>query len=142
MKKNNIEKFSPSTNIKLYDVDIMSPEEVNGICSNAKIAFENWKKTSLEDRKAYLRSLINVIHNNSDRIIQTIIMDVEKPLCEAETEIIEGCDILEYYCSESFDGIDSPIEIVINKDVWPKKSLRAISTKWRLCSYKTVELSF
>lgn len=121
MKNNKIAKFSPHTNIKLYDVDLMSIEEVNGICSKAKIAFENWKKTSLEDRKSYIESFINVIHNNRDRIIQTIIMDVEKPFCEAETEVIEGCDILEYYCSESFDGIDSPIEILINKDIWPHK---------------------
>lgn len=121
MQKNKIAKFSPRTNIKLYDVNITSPEEVNSICSNAKIAFENWRKTSLEDRKAYLKRFINVIRNNTDRIIKTIIMDVEKPFCEAETEVIEGCDILEYYCSESFDGIDSPIEIAINKDVWPSK---------------------
>lgn len=48
-------------------------------------------------------------------------MDVEKPFCEAETEVIEGCDILEYYCTESFDGIDNPIEIAINKEIWPNK---------------------
>lgn len=121
MQENKIGKFSPRTNIKLYDVNIMSSDEVNDICSNARIAFKNWKKTSLEDRKAHLKSLINVIRSNSERIIQTIIMDVEKPFCEAETEIIEGCDILEYYCTESFDGIDNPIEIAINKEVWPNK---------------------
>lgn len=121
MEKNKIEKLSPHTNTKLYDVDIMSPDEVSSICSNAKIAFESWKKTSLEDRKKYLNRFISVIRNNKNRIIQTIIMDVEKPFCEAETEVIEGCDILEYYCTESFDGIDNPIEIAINKEIWPNK---------------------
>lgn len=41
MEKNKIEKLSPHTNTKLYDVDIMSPDEVSSICSNAKIAFES-----------------------------------------------------------------------------------------------------
>ena len=121
MNKKKITKFSPRTNFKLYDVEVMSAEQVNNACETAKIAFESWKKTNLEERKAFLKKLIDVIRNNSERIIQTIMLDVEKPYCEAETEIIESCDILEYYCSETYEGIDAPMEIALNTDVWPNK---------------------
>lgn len=121
MSINKLKKFSPHTNNELYEVDIMSAKQVNCICSKAKLAFETWSKTSLKTRKEYLRNLISVIRSNSNRIIQTIMLDVEKPYCEAETEIIESCDILDYYCSETFDGIDEPIEITLNADIWPHK---------------------
>lgn len=121
MKSNKISKFSPKTNSKLYDFEVTSTEQINAICEKAKTAFSTWKKTSMEERKMYLKNLIDIIHNNSDRIIQTIILDVEKPFCEAETEVIESCDILEYYCKETFQGIDTPSEITLNKELWPNK---------------------
>ncbi len=107
MKTNKIPKFSPRTNTKVYDVEVMSAQKVNGVCAKASLAFESCKRTILEDRKKYLRNLVSAIRNNSERIIQSIILDVEKPFCEAENEVIEGCDILEYYCSEVFEGIDT-----------------------------------
>ena len=123
MQINKIPKISPDTGRKIYDVEIMSAEHVNSICRNAKLAFESWKKTSVKERQSYLKKLINIIINNKDNIIQTIIQDVGKPFCEAETEVIESCDILEYYCQEDLEGIDSPLEIEINKDVWPYKKV-------------------
>lgn len=123
MELNKIEKFSPKTNNKLYDVEIMSSKQVDDICKKAKVAFSKWKKTSIEERKMYLKSFIEIVRNNSDRIIQTIILDVEKPFCEAETEVIEACDIIEYYCNEIFEGIDIPFKITINKEIWPNKKV-------------------
>ncbi len=121
MELNKIEKFSPKTNNKLYDVEIMSSKQVDDICRKAKVAFLNWKKTSIEDRKMHFKNFIDIVRNNSDRIIQTIISDVEKPFCEAETEVIEACDIIVYYCNEIFEGFDYPFEIAINKEMWPNK---------------------
>ena len=121
MQTNKISKFSPRTNKKLYDVEVMSDEQINNVCTKASTVFASWKKTSLEERKNYLKNLIEIIHENTDRIIRTIILDVEKPFCEAETEVIEGCDILEYYCTEAFEGIDTPVEIHLNEEVWPHK---------------------
>lgn len=121
MQVNKYTKFSPSTNTKLYDVDIMSREQVNVVCEKAKCAFESWKKTHITERKKYLNNLLNLIRKNSDRIIHTIMRDISKPFCEAETEVIEGCDILEYFISENYDGIESPVEIQLNEVTWPNK---------------------
>ena len=121
MELNRIEKFSPKTNNKLYDVEIMSSKQVGDICKKAKVAFSKWKKTSIEERKMHLKNFIEIVRNNSNRITQTIMSDVEKPFCEAETEVIEACDIMEYYCNEIFEGIDIPFEIAINKEIWPNK---------------------
>ena len=121
MKSDNISKFSPKLNSKLYDIGVTSSKQVKNVCAKAKNAFEVWKKTSIEERRMYLKNLIDIIHNNRDRIIQTIILDIEKPFCEAETEVIESCDILEYYCNEIFEGIDTPFEIALNKELWPNK---------------------
>lgn len=121
MQANWIKKFSPRTNAEIYEIETMSAEQVASICEKAKVAFESWSKTSLESRKRYLRKYIDIIRNNSDRIIQSIMVDVEKPYCEAETEVIEGCDILEYYCSETYEGIDHPVEITLNTDIWYNK---------------------
>lgn len=121
MQNNNFSKFSPRTNEKLYDVKITTSEDVNDICLRAKLAFESWRKKSVNERKKYLKKIVEIIRDNSEHIINTIMLDVEKPFCEAETEVIESCDILEYYCSEEFQGIDSPVEIELNTETWPYK---------------------
>lgn len=121
MDMRRIEKLSPSTNSILYKVESMEEEQVKHACRKASMAFTMWKDTSLSERKRYLQKLINTIQENKERIIETIIHDTEKPYCEAETEIIEGCDIVSYYCNEQYDGIDELKEVELDKQLWPHK---------------------
>lgn len=120
-KMTSVVKYSPGTNAKLYEVEVMTAEQVNSACEKANVAFDTWKKTSLLERKQLLDNLIEVIQQNKEHIIDTIIRDVDKPFCEAETEIIEGCDIISYYCQEFFEGIDDLKEIELDKQMWPQK---------------------
>lgn len=85
-----MQKMSPRTNEVLYETEVMSEEQVDAVCFKAFHAFSEWSNRSLEERIRLLRRLVNVIRDNSTRIIDTIMLDVEKPFCEAETEVIES----------------------------------------------------
>lgn len=121
-----MQKMSPRTNEVLYETEVMSEEQVDAVCFKAFHAFSEWSNRSLEERIRLLRRLVNVIRDNSTRIIDTIMLDVEKPFCEAETEVIESCDILEYYCAEKYEGIEKPFQIKLDTNMWAHKKAYGI----------------
>lgn len=126
MGKRIIQKFSPMTNEIIYEIPVASQNEVEKACIKAADAFLHWKETSLAQRKEILRQIIEIIKKNQDEIVDTIIRDTAKAQCEAVTEVIESCDIIEYYCNEEFAGIENEIDCQINEEVWQCKTTKVI----------------
>lgn len=126
MSKRTIKKFSPITNEVLYEIPVACKTEVENVCTKAADAFLSWKESSLIQRKKILGQFLEIIKENQDRIVETIIKDTAKAYCEAVTEVVESCDIIEYYCTEKFIGIDSPIKSNLNEEMWSCKTAEII----------------
>lgn len=126
MSKRTIQKFSPMTNEMLYEIPIACKSEVEDVCAKAADAFLSWKESSLIQRKKILSQFLEIIKENQERIVETIIKDTAKAYCEAVTEVVESCDIIEYYCDEEFVGIDQSIKSKLNEEMWPYKTAEII----------------
>lgn len=114
-------KFSPKTNELIYDVPVYEKNQVDSICEQAFDAFPKWRKSSLEQRKIVLQKFLENIQRNQKKIVDCIIRDTGKAECEAVTEVIESCDIINFYCTEEFEGIDKSQFIKIDDQMWPDK---------------------
>ena len=126
MVERKIQKYSPRSNEMLYEVTVASEEEIESICVKAEDAFLHWRETSISQRKRILTQFMNAIKENQNVIVDSIIKDTAKAKCEAETEVIESCDIIEYYIKEEFEGIDSPVDIGIDEEIWTYKKVKKI----------------
>lgn len=126
MSKRILQKLSPTTNEIIYEIQVACKTEVENVCAKAADAFLYWKKSSLIQRKNILKQFLEIIKNNQDRIVETIVKDTAKSHCEAVTEVIESCDIIEYYCTEEFAGIEDQIDCQLNEEVWKYKTSKVI----------------
>lgn len=121
-----IQKYSPVTNELLYEIAASDNKQIDDACDRALNAYALWRKTSILQRKQFLDQLLNTIRENQEEIVKSIIKDTAKMNSEAVTEVIESCDIIEYYCKENFEGIDTPLDIQLNEDVWTNKKAQML----------------
>ena len=79
-------------------------EQISYIVSNARTAFEMWKKKDLVERCDYIRNLAKVLNKNRDRYAKVITQEMGKPITQSYAEIEKCIWLCEYYCeyAESF----------------------------------------
>ena len=65
----------------------LSKNEINDKFKNAKIGFNNWRKTTLAHRKAILTKYKELLATNSDLIAETISKEHGKPLWDSKSEV-------------------------------------------------------
>ncbi len=65
----------------------LSKSEINDKFKNAKIGFNNWRKTTLAHRKAILTKYKELLATNSDLIAETISKEHGKPLWDSKSEV-------------------------------------------------------
>ena len=65
----------------------LSKKEINDKFKNAKIGFNNWRKTTLAHRKAILTKYKELLATNSDLIAETISKEHGKPLWDSKSEV-------------------------------------------------------
>ena len=65
----------------------LSKNEINDKFKNAKIGFDNWRKTTLQHRKSILRKYKKLLEANVDVIAEIISKEHGKPLWDAKSEV-------------------------------------------------------
>lgn len=65
----------------------LSKNQINDKFKNAKIGFDNWKKTTLQHRKSILRKYKKLLEANVDVIAEIISKEHGKPLWDAKSEV-------------------------------------------------------
>ncbi len=88
----------------------------------AQEAFENWGRTSAEERAALLSGLFEALMDNQDRLGEILTMENGKPLAEAKGEVAFGAKFFKWFAEEARriygDVIPSPFpgsRIVVTK---------------------------
>jgi len=119
---NKITKLSPVNNTVLYELDMSSKREVDSACVKAKAALLEWKSFPVHKRINILRTFSEIIRKNKDTIINSICDEIGKPFAEAEVEVIECGDIIDFYTSQSYDNLSQWTEISIDNSIWKNKT--------------------
>jgi len=78
-----------------------SLEQANAAIDAAARRFEEWKRTSAQERAGYLLRAAEVIRRRRDDFNALLVLEVGKSWIEADGDTAEAIDFLEYYAREA-----------------------------------------
>lgn len=96
-----IDSVNPSNPTEIVGkVGLISIEQAEQAMQAAKAAFPKWKSAPASDRAAILRRAGELMSQRRDELCAWIVLEVGKPLVEADAEVSEAIDFCNYYASE------------------------------------------
>lgn len=99
-----ISTINPATGQVIRSYDSTDTQQISQIVSDARTAFEKWKKKDIVERCDYIRSLARVLNKNKDQYAKIITQEMGKPITQSYAEIEKCVWLCEYYSeyAESF----------------------------------------
>ncbi|HVB97826.1 MAG TPA: NAD-dependent succinate-semialdehyde dehydrogenase [Candidatus Dormibacteraeota bacterium] len=85
----------------LAEVPDCGPGEAQGAADRAAAAFSSWKRTTPYERAAILRRWFERIGEQKAELARLMVMEMGKPLAEAEGEIGYAASFVEWYAEEA-----------------------------------------
>ncbi len=77
---------NPATGETLWTGEAAGPEKVSAALATARIAFEGWSITPLDERVAYVRAYKAALEKNADKLARAISRETGKPAWEGKQE--------------------------------------------------------
>lgn len=96
-----LEVYNPATGELIDSVASGGQVETREAIGYAKEAFMTWKKTTGQERGAYLAKVASVMREKADQIAETITLEMGKPLPDAKREVAGGISYIDWYAEES-----------------------------------------
>jgi acyl-CoA reductase-like NAD-dependent aldehyde dehydrogenase len=98
---------NPATEEKLADCPRASESQLNAAVAGAKAAFPAWSKTAIDERKAVVLKIADVVEANAAELAQLLTKEQGKPLEDATTEVYGMAAFCRYFTS-----LDLPVEVL------------------------------
>jgi acyl-CoA reductase-like NAD-dependent aldehyde dehydrogenase len=98
---------NPATEEKLADCPRASESQLNAAVAAAKAAFPTWSKASIDERKAVVLKIADVVEANAAELAQLLTKEQGKPLEDATTEVYGMAAFCRYFTS-----LDLPVEVL------------------------------
>ncbi|WP_340114704.1 NAD-dependent succinate-semialdehyde dehydrogenase [Maribellus mangrovi] len=96
-----LKSINPYNNKVIETFESYSEKEINKRISRSETAFEAWKQTSFDERKALMLKLADLLIENTTALGEIVTEEMGKPLTEAKAEIEKCSWVCEYYANES-----------------------------------------
>jgi len=103
--------LNPATEEVLADCPTASEAQLNEAVAAAQAGFKVWKETSLDERRAKLGEIADIIDANADDLARLLTQEQGKPLAEAMAEITGAALFFRY-----FQSLDLPVEVLEDSD--------------------------
>lgn len=101
-----IDSVNPSQSSEIVGkVGLVSVEQADTAVAGAKAAFSAWMKTPAAERANLLRKAGEIIDQRRQELCAWMVLEVGKPLREADGEVSEAIDFCRYYADE-MDRLD------------------------------------
>ena len=107
----SMDVLNPATEEKLADCPRASEDQLNAAVAAAKAAFPAWSKTDVEERKALVLKIADVIEANATELVQLLTKEQGKPLEAATVEVYGMAAFCRYFTS-----LDLPVEVLEDSD--------------------------
>ncbi|MGB0477942.1 MAG: aldehyde dehydrogenase family protein, partial [Parvibaculales bacterium] len=104
--------LNPATEEVLADCPTASEAQLNEAVDAAQAAFKSWKNTSMDERRAKLGEIADIIDANSEELARTLTQEQGKPLADAMGEVAGAALFFRY-----FQSLDLPVEVLEDSDV-------------------------
>lgn len=120
------ENVNPSNGDVICSFPIAEASTVNRAVSSARAASSAWANTPIPERVKAVESLIALIRDaygtegELTSIKRTIMDEIGKPLPEADIEVLEVADFMNYYADIASEVLHEKV-VEINAAMWPTK---------------------
>ncbi|MFT5608605.1 MAG: acyl-CoA reductase-like NAD-dependent aldehyde dehydrogenase [Neolewinella sp.] len=94
---------NPANESIVANIPIASPDDVNRAVAGAKKAFEDWKSTSLEERRKCLTKLVSILDENSEELAEILTLEQGKTLADARNEVMFAGAFASHYLSADLE---------------------------------------
>ena len=95
---NSVNPSNPSEVIG--KIGLLSEEQAEQALQAAKAAFPAWRRTPVRQRAGVLRKAADLMEKRRAELSAWVVLEVGKPLREADAEVSEAIDFCRYYASE------------------------------------------
>ena len=103
--------LNPATEEVLADCPTASEAQLNEAVEAAQAGFQTWKNTPIEERRAKLGEIADIIEANSEDLARILTQEQGKPLEDAMGEIMGASMFFRY-----FQTLDLPVEVLEYSD--------------------------
>lgn len=103
--------LNPATEEVLAACPTASEAQLDEAVEAAQAAFTSWKNTTIEERRAKLGEIADIIDANSEELARTLTQEQGKPLADAMGEIAGAALFFRY-----FQSLDLPVEVLEDSD--------------------------
>ena len=103
--------LNPATEEVLAECPTASEAQLNEAVDAAQAAYKSWKNTSMDERRAKLGEIADIIDANSEELARTLTQEQGKPLADAMGEVAGAALFFRY-----FQSLDLPVEVLEDSD--------------------------
>ncbi|MDB9488738.1 L-glutamate gamma-semialdehyde dehydrogenase [Dolichospermum circinale CS-537/01] len=129
-----VDSLNPSNFSQIVGkVGLLSVEQAEEAMKFAKAAFPAWKKTPVKQRADILRQAGKLMEQRRAQLSAWIVLEVGKPVKEADAEVSEAIDFCLYY-AEEMERLDQGIIYDVlgetNRYIYQPKGIAIIISPW------------
>lgn len=99
--KQFVDIVSPVTNVLIGQVSAVTETEIDEALNAAKEAQKEWVRTPLDKRIRVLHLAADWIREHKDILTNHLVIEIGKPVNEAEDEVIRTADLIDYFAERA-----------------------------------------
>ncbi|MBD2250917.1 L-glutamate gamma-semialdehyde dehydrogenase [Nostoc parmelioides] len=114
-------------------VGLISVEQAEQAMQAAKAAFPGWRRTPVKERAAILRRAGDLLEERRAELSAWIVLEVGKPVKEADGEVSEAIDFCRYYADEMerlYKGINYDVAGETNRYIYQPRGIVVVISPW------------
>ncbi|WP_414753893.1 L-glutamate gamma-semialdehyde dehydrogenase [Anabaena sp. CCY 9910] len=114
-------------------VGLISVEQAQQAMQAAKAAFPGWRRTPVKERAAILRRAGDLLEQRRAELSAWIVLEVGKPVKEADAEVSEAIDFCRYYADEMerlYQGINYDVAGETNRYIYQPRGIAVVISPW------------
>lgn len=89
--------INPATGEQLSAQRWATHEEIDAALNVAEIGYRLWRRRSLSERAATLRTLGALLHHHCEALAKMISLEMGKPIGQAHSEVIKSAELCDWY---------------------------------------------
>ena len=129
-----VDSVNPSNKSEVVGkIGLASVEQAEAAMKAAANAFKVWRKTPVSERAAILRKAADLMENRRPELSAWIVLEVGKPVREADGEVSEAIDFCRYYAleMERLDkGVNYDIAGETNRYIYQPRGITVVISPW------------
>ncbi|MBD2499390.1 L-glutamate gamma-semialdehyde dehydrogenase [Anabaena azotica] len=114
-------------------VGLITVEQAEAAMQAAKAAFPGWRRTPVKQRADILRRAADLMEQRRAELSAWIVLEVGKPVKEADAEVSEAIDFCRYYAEEMerlYEGINYDVPGETNRYIYQPRGIAVVISPW------------